>query len=56
MNINAKWTMTAEARQYKESLKIEQEITTDKGKRLEWERHQLAADRLTLEVDEDAEV
>lgn len=56
MNINAKWTMTAEARQYKESLKIEQEIATDKNKRLEWERHQLIADPVTVEVDEDAEV
>lgn len=56
MNIDAKWTMTAEARQYKESLKIEQDIATDKNKRLEWERHQLIADPVTVELDEDAEV
>lgn len=56
MEINAKWTMTAEARQYKESLAIEEEITRDKNKRLEWERHQLLADPVTVEVDEDVEI
>lgn len=56
MKINAKWTMTAEARQYKESLAIEEEITKDKNKRLEWERHQLIADPVTVETDEDMAV
>jgi hypothetical protein len=56
MNINAKWTMVAEARQYKESLAIEEEIATDKNKRLEWERHQLLADSVTIEADEEIEI
>jgi hypothetical protein len=53
MNINAKWTMAAEARQYKESLAIEESIKQDKNKQLEWERHQLLADPVTVEADED---
>jgi hypothetical protein len=53
MKINVKWTMTAEARQYKESLAIEAEIAKDKNKQLEWERHQLLADPVTTEADED---
>lgn len=56
MKINAKWTMTAEARQYKESLAIEAEIAKDKNKQLEWERHQLLADPVTVEADEDTEI
>ena len=40
MNINAKWTMAAEARHYRESLAIEQAISNDKQKQLEWEQHQ----------------
>lgn len=56
MKISAKWTMTAEARQYKESLAIEAEIAKDKNKQLEWERHQLLADPVTLEADEDVEI
>jgi hypothetical protein len=32
MGIEAKWTMTAEAREYQESLAIEREILTDKAK------------------------
>lgn len=56
MKINAKWTMTAEARQYKESLAIEADIAKDKNKQLEWERHQLLADPVTVEADEDAEI
>lgn len=56
MNINAKWTMAAEARQYKESLAIEESIKQDKNKQLEWERHQLLADPVTVEADEDIEI
>lgn len=55
MNINAKWTMAAEARQYKESLAIEESIKQDKNKQLEWERHQLLADPVTIETEEDIE-
>lgn len=53
MNINAKWTMTAEARQFKESLVIEQAILNDKQKQLEWEQHQLQIDPVTVETDEE---
>lgn len=53
MSISAKWTMIAEARQYKESLVIEETITKDKNKQLEWERHQLLEDSVTIEADED---
>ncbi len=40
LNINAKWTIVSEARQYRESLAIEQAILNDKQKELEWEKHQ----------------
>jgi hypothetical protein len=53
MHINAKWTMAADAKQYKESLAIEEEIAKDKNKQLEWERHQLLADPVTVEENED---
>lgn len=56
MKINAKWTMAAEARQYKESLAIEADIAKDKNKQIEWERHQLLADPVTAETDEDVEI
>ena len=55
MNLNVKWTLAAEARQYKESLAIEEAITHDETKRLEWERHQLLADPVTTEISEDIE-
>jgi hypothetical protein len=48
--------MTAEVRQYKESLAIEAEIAKDNNKQLEWERHQLLADPVTVEADEDSEI
>jgi uncharacterized membrane protein YheB (UPF0754 family) len=53
MNINAKWTITAEARHYRESLAIEQAISNDKQKQLEWEKHQLQIDPVTIETDEE---
>lgn len=53
MNVNAKWTMTAEARQFKESLAITEAIAHDKQKRLEWERHQLHEAPMTIEAEED---
>lgn len=54
MNIEVKWTMTAEARQYRESLAIEQEIANDKKKQAEWEKHQLELDPV-VELEEDVE-
>jgi hypothetical protein len=55
MNINVKWTMTAEARQYRESLAIEQAISNDKQKQEEWEKYQLELDPVSIEFDEDAD-
>ena len=52
LNINAKWTMTAEARQYRETLAIEQAISNDKQKELEWEKHQLIESEV-LETEEE---
>lgn len=55
MNINVKWTMKAEARHYRESLAIEQAISNNKQKQLEWEQHQLQIDPVTIEIDEEVE-
>lgn len=55
MNINIKWTMTAEARQYRESLAIEQAISNDKQKQEEWEKYQMELDPVSIEFDEEAE-
>ena len=52
MGINAKWTLTAEAMQYRESLAIE----NDKQKREEWERHQLQYHPATIEFDEERDI
>ena len=40
LGIVAKWTMAADARQYRESLAIEQSIIKDSKKKEEWERFQ----------------
>lgn len=55
MNINAKWTMTAEALQYRESLAIEQAIAIDKQKQEEWEKYQMELDPVSLEYDGEIE-
>jgi len=52
LNINAKWTMTAEARQYRETLAIEQVILNDRQKELEWEKHQLIESKV-IETEEE---
>jgi len=56
MNINAKWTITAEARQYKESLAIEEAISKDKQKQQEWEKYQMELDPISVDFDEETEV
>ncbi|MDD2674869.1 MAG: DUF4041 domain-containing protein [Flavobacterium sp.] len=53
MEINAKWTMTAEALHYRESLAIEEEISKDKQKELEWEKFQLKAEEIIAETEEE---
>jgi hypothetical protein len=55
MNINAKWTMISEARHYRESLAIEEAISSDLQKQLEWEKYQLEMDSVLVEVDEEVE-
>lgn len=49
LGIEGKWTMTAEARQYKESLAIEEAITKDDSKMKEWEVAQLQMDPVVEE-------
>jgi len=44
MDISCKWTMVAEARQYNETLKLEEEMRTDKQREAEWEHYQEVAD------------
>ncbi|WP_234647214.1 GIY-YIG nuclease family protein [Dyadobacter sp. CY356] len=56
MNINAKWTMISEARHYRESLAIEEAISSDLQKHLEWEKYQLEMDSVLVEDDEEVEV
>lgn len=51
LGIQAHWTMAAEAHEYRESLRIEQQIEDDPGIAAEWARHQM-----DYEVDEDTEV
>jgi len=41
LGINAKWTMTAEAREYKESLAIEKQLENNSAKQAEWIKQQM---------------
>ena len=50
MTINAKWTMAAEARQYRESLSIEHAIKNNREKKLEWEKFQLQQEDKQIEL------
>lgn len=47
--IICKWTLTAEARQYRETLKLEEEMKTNKQLEKEWEQYQEEVDPVTLE-------
>lgn len=49
MGISCKWTLTAEARQYRETLKLEQEMKTNKQLEAEWEQYQEVEDPVTYE-------
>ena len=49
IGINCKWTLLAEAKQYRESLKLEKEMKTDKTLEAEWERYQEIADPVTYD-------
>lgn len=49
MGIEAKWTLTAEARQYRESLAIEETIAKDAEQAKRWEEEQLMFDPVPTE-------
>ncbi|MCX8532669.1 GIY-YIG nuclease family protein [Chryseobacterium luquanense] len=44
MGINCKWTLLAEAKQYRETLKLEEEMKTNKSMEAEWKRFQEVTD------------
>ncbi len=47
--IVCKWTLAAEAKQYRETLKLEEEMKTNKQLEQEWEQYQKEADPVSLE-------
>ncbi|WP_262147283.1 DUF4041 domain-containing protein [Chryseobacterium foetidum] len=49
LGIQCKWTLLAEATQYRETLKLEEEMKTDKTLEAEWERYQEIADPVSYE-------
>ncbi|MCS4304174.1 DUF4041 domain-containing protein [Chryseobacterium sp. BIGb0232] len=49
MGINCKWTLTAEAKQYRETLKLEEEMKTNKQLEAEWEQYQEIEDPVTYD-------
>lgn len=56
MGIDVKWTMTADARQYRESLAIEETIAKDEEKARQWEESQILIDPVTIDATEPEEV
>ncbi|MDM1555138.1 MULTISPECIES: DUF4041 domain-containing protein [Chryseobacterium] len=44
MGISCKWTLSAEAKQYRETLKLEEEMKTNKQLEAEWEQYQEVED------------
>ena len=52
LGIETKWTLAAEARQYRESLSVEKALANNTLDRAEWEKFQLENEVLELEVDE----
>lgn len=49
IGINCKWTLLAEAKQYRETLKLEEEMKTNKTLEAEWEQYQKIADPVSYE-------
>lgn len=49
IGINCKWTLLAEAKQYRETLKLEEEMKTNRAIEAEWERFQEVADPVTYD-------
>ena len=52
LGIETKWTLAAEARQYRESLSVEKALANNTLDRTEWEKFQLENEAPELEVDE----
>lgn len=53
LGISAHWTMAAEAREYRETLKIEAQLRADPTAQAEWERHQMEIDPAPAEDAEE---
>ena len=49
MGISCKWTLSAEAKQYRETLKLEEEMKTNKQLEAEWEQYQEIEDPVTYD-------
>lgn len=57
IGISCKWTLLAEAKQYRETLKLEEEMKTNKNLEAEWELYQKIADPVSYdEINEEIEV
>ncbi|RYC66765.1 DUF4041 domain-containing protein [Spirosoma sordidisoli] len=52
LGIDTKWTIAAEARQYRESLAVEKALANNTLDRAEWEKFQLENEAVELEVEE----
>lgn len=56
IGINCKWTLLAEAKQYRETLKLEEEMKTNKILEAEWELYQKTTDSVSYdEITEEIE-
>ena len=51
IDINCKWTLMAEAKQYRETLKLEEEMKTNKQLEAEWEQYQEVVDPVVYEEE-----
>lgn len=49
IGITCKWTLAAEAKQYRETLKLEEEMKTNKQLEAEWEQYQEVVDPVSYE-------
>ncbi|MCY0978453.1 DUF4041 domain-containing protein [Chryseobacterium wangxinyae] len=55
LGINCKWTLLAEAKQYRETLKLEEQMKTNRAIEADWERFQEVADPVIFdEIIEEA--
>lgn len=53
LGIKPHWTMAAEAREYRETLKIEAQLGADPSAQAEWERYQMEMDPVAVEEAEE---